>query len=192
MTALADVEDLTGQRFGLLTVTRRQVSSHGHVTWLCRCDCGKWAQRQTYVLLAGERTSCGCGQDVYRGWVVGLQCGHTTTFARFRAAPRCNSLILCLTCDERVLIMSVMDANGATGKIDEEDIEVARAPVPVPVVRHSGRRPNIMSEEMLAQARASLASQEMDRRQIAEMMGMSPATLGAYLRGQRVPRLAEA
>ena len=35
--------DLTGQRFGKLTVVRRDGSDkHGHSTWLCKCDCGQF------------------------------------------------------------------------------------------------------------------------------------------------------
>ena len=34
--------DLTGQRFGRLTVLRKAVSRKGkQIRWLCQCDCGK-------------------------------------------------------------------------------------------------------------------------------------------------------
>ena len=32
--------DLTGQRFGRLTVLKEAGKNCGHITWLCRCDCG--------------------------------------------------------------------------------------------------------------------------------------------------------
>nr|DAN76499.1 MAG TPA: Acetone carboxylase alpha subunit [Caudoviricetes sp.] len=33
--------DLTGQRFGRLTVIRYDHSEHDGAHWLCKCDCGK-------------------------------------------------------------------------------------------------------------------------------------------------------
>jgi len=53
--------DLTGQRFGRLTVVgcvgRNQFD---HVLWLCRCDCGNEKQATTSSLRGGRTVSCGC------------------------------------------------------------------------------------------------------------------------------------
>lgn len=54
--------DLTGQRFGKLTVlgessTRRNRKIH----WLCRCDCGITKDICGGSLRSGLSTSCGCG-----------------------------------------------------------------------------------------------------------------------------------
>lgn len=52
--------DLTGQRFGKLTVLA-PAENIGHMTsWLCRCDCGKEAVVMTAHLRSGQTTSCGC------------------------------------------------------------------------------------------------------------------------------------
>lgn len=59
-------KDLTGQRFGRLTV----LSVHSAPTdrksttykWLCRCDCGKTTVVSANALLTGKRRSCGCLQ----------------------------------------------------------------------------------------------------------------------------------
>lgn len=64
-TSAAKARDLTGQRFGRLTVLRRErlenPSSDGEVNgWLCRCDCGTEKVIRTQVLLRGEAVSCGC------------------------------------------------------------------------------------------------------------------------------------
>lgn len=32
--------DLTGQRFGKLTVLKRDYSKKGGTYWICQCDCG--------------------------------------------------------------------------------------------------------------------------------------------------------
>lgn len=59
--------DLSGQRFGRLTVIRRAGSSHGHATWLCKCDCGNEHITSANYLKQGHTTSCGCrNQEVRR------------------------------------------------------------------------------------------------------------------------------
>jgi len=61
--------DLTGSRFGRLTVLERQGTyyhrySCGSVDsrpiWLCRCDCGKTVLVQGHNLHSGGTRSCGC------------------------------------------------------------------------------------------------------------------------------------
>ena len=54
--------DLTGKRFGQITVIRKDTSNHGdtRVRWICHCTCGKeWSVRGTN-LRAGNTKSCGC------------------------------------------------------------------------------------------------------------------------------------
>lgn len=54
--------DLTGQRFGRLTVIERAGASGKEASWLCQCDCGK------RTIVAGTKLrstkkptrSCGC------------------------------------------------------------------------------------------------------------------------------------
>lgn len=50
--------DLTGQRFGLLTVIGRIKDNN----WLCRCDCGSEIVASDYRLTTGHNKSCGCLQ----------------------------------------------------------------------------------------------------------------------------------
>jgi hypothetical protein len=53
--------DLTGQRFGKLTVAARMPSSRtGQTRWLCHCDCGKAKIVQAGNLKTGHVASCGC------------------------------------------------------------------------------------------------------------------------------------
>lgn len=53
--------DLVGHKFNRLTVIaeagRRK---HGHVLWLCRCECGKETKLSTSDLNWGGTVSCGC------------------------------------------------------------------------------------------------------------------------------------
>lgn len=53
--------DLTGQRFGRLTVVRHAgKSAHGSVMWKCQCDCGKRKTIAGSSLRRGLTRSCGC------------------------------------------------------------------------------------------------------------------------------------
>ena len=54
--------DLTGQRFGHLTVLQQKGHDHTNVTWLCKCDCGKEKTVNGRSLRIGRTTSCGCSQ----------------------------------------------------------------------------------------------------------------------------------
>lgn len=54
-------EDLTGQKFGKLTVLFRGPNQNGRVMWQCRCDCGKEHAASAHDLKAGKCKSCGCG-----------------------------------------------------------------------------------------------------------------------------------
>lgn len=53
--------DLTGKKFGKLTVIERAEKSKSGVTrWKCKCDCGNEAIVSVYQLLNGNTKSCGC------------------------------------------------------------------------------------------------------------------------------------
>lgn len=52
--------DLSGRRFGRLSVQSRAPSSPRKVRWLCKCDCGREMAVFAYALKSGHTTSCGC------------------------------------------------------------------------------------------------------------------------------------
>lgn len=52
--------DLTGQRFGRLTVIRYDHAEHDGAHWLCKCDCGTEKVIAGYLLRNGATKSCGC------------------------------------------------------------------------------------------------------------------------------------
>lgn len=62
------MHDLTGKKFGRLTVVRRDIerdssaNRKGNVHWLCKCDCGnpKLSSVTGYCLENGHTQSCGC------------------------------------------------------------------------------------------------------------------------------------
>ncbi len=54
--------DLTGKRFGRLTVQRRSIfkNKFGHFKWICRCDCGAIVRLPRSDITTGHTRSCGC------------------------------------------------------------------------------------------------------------------------------------
>lgn len=59
-----NMKDLSGQRFGKLTVLHRLDEKIGSsYAWLCQCDCGNTLKVSTNALLSTPGTrSCGCGR----------------------------------------------------------------------------------------------------------------------------------
>lgn len=56
--------DLSGQKFGRLTVIERLFERRNHdyrsALWLCRCDCGNEVRTYAGYLKSGNTKSCGC------------------------------------------------------------------------------------------------------------------------------------
>lgn len=52
--------DLTGMRFGRLTVIERAETKNSKTRWKCLCDCGKYTYTITNRLVQGKSLSCGC------------------------------------------------------------------------------------------------------------------------------------
>jgi len=85
-----DSNDLTGERFGMLTVIKEsgRVKWEGgsRRLWLCKCDCGKQHTVRANDLKNGRTKSCGCGQGL-KGeknpkWVGGSSVVGFDTYAR--------------------------------------------------------------------------------------------------------------
>ena len=55
------IDDITGARYGLLTVVRYEGrAKNGHSLWLCKCDCGRETIVSRSNLQGGRQVSCGC------------------------------------------------------------------------------------------------------------------------------------
>lgn len=52
--------NLTGRKFGKLTVLYKIHNTNNHVFWLCVCDCGNLTEVRTDALRKGDTKSCGC------------------------------------------------------------------------------------------------------------------------------------
>ena len=68
MPKLGEYEDLTGRRFGKLTVTglarvdlvKSKKKNRRYYIWSCKCDCGNTCDVRSESLKSGHTTSCGC------------------------------------------------------------------------------------------------------------------------------------
>ena len=61
--------DLTGQKFGLLTVLEKtnERATNGGVIWKCKCDCGNITMVSSSHLKKGTTWHCGCQQIFSKG-----------------------------------------------------------------------------------------------------------------------------
>ena len=59
------IKDLTGQKFGRLTVIKFAGKIDGYNKWMCRCECNPEKEKpvETYCLNSGKTKSCGCLRD---------------------------------------------------------------------------------------------------------------------------------
>lgn len=58
---MSKLKDLTGQKFGRLTVLYKLHNYHKQGTyWLCLCDCGNFSESWSPQLQSGKIKSCGC------------------------------------------------------------------------------------------------------------------------------------
>lgn len=72
--------DLTGQRFGKLTVREKLPPLRdGRTRWLCDCDCGNSCVVNSYALRKKNQQSCGCGKVKD---IAGQRFGHLIVLKR--------------------------------------------------------------------------------------------------------------
>ena len=61
--------DISGRKFGRLTVIEKIKSSDAQVMWICKCECGKEIVLPSYTIWRGTVISCGC-HNKYGGLTV--------------------------------------------------------------------------------------------------------------------------
>ena len=64
--------DLTGHRYGKLTVIGPAENIGTRTAWLCRCDCGRETVVRSNRLRSGHTTSCGCVAPASGAGIRGL------------------------------------------------------------------------------------------------------------------------
>lgn len=73
--------DLTGKRFGKLTVTGFSHKTPKVKYWKCICDCGKECIKNQYNLVGGYTNSCGCLRNRLKD-LTGMRFGRLTVIER--------------------------------------------------------------------------------------------------------------
>ena len=58
--SMPSFRDLSGLRFGKLTVVERAENTHGRTMWRCRCECDGESTVTGGNLSSGRTKSCGC------------------------------------------------------------------------------------------------------------------------------------
>ena len=77
-------EDLSGQRFGKLTLIKKVgKDKSGHAIYECVCDCGNTTTANVIRLKNGQKKSCGClrGKNTYKD-LTGKRFGHLLVLGR--------------------------------------------------------------------------------------------------------------
>ena len=92
--------DLTGQKFGRLTVIKRAENKGRQVSWLCKCECGNEKVIVGSSLKNGATTSCGCLQKDITSKrkskdLTGQKFGRLTVIERKESDKHKNVLWLC-------------------------------------------------------------------------------------------------
>lgn len=59
-TSIARTVDISGKKYGMLTVIERDGSMTGSAAWLCQCECGNRKTIRGTSLRCGDTKSCGC------------------------------------------------------------------------------------------------------------------------------------
>ena len=95
--------DLTGQKFGRLTVLKQDISKNGHAYWICQCDCGNIISVLGNNLRNGKTKSCGCLQKELISErsiidLTGQKFGHLTVLRRDLSRIGNNAYWVC-QCD---------------------------------------------------------------------------------------------
>lgn len=111
--------DLTGNKYGRLTVLHKDVNrkTNSGSYWICQCDCGKIKSVKSSSLRRGEIESCGClrNEKVYvaneyrRDHLEGQRFGKLTVLKKDETKPKGVVYWICL-CDCGNLV-SVRGAN---------------------------------------------------------------------------------
>jgi 5-methylcytosine-specific restriction endonuclease McrA len=91
---MSSFQDLTGQKFGKLTVARRLEKHKAQTYWLCVCECGKNKSVQAGHLKNGSVRSCGCFKTPKYEDVAGQKFGLLTAVRR-ESYARAGTIWLC-------------------------------------------------------------------------------------------------
>lgn len=114
-------KDITGQRFGMLTVLdRAENTAAGKARWNCQCDCGKSTTVVGASLMNGSTKSCGClsaklAGDRNRGDLIGKRFGRLVVVEYRGSNAFQQSQYLCkCDCGKEKVVLAGNLTKGAT------------------------------------------------------------------------------
>ena len=118
--------DLSGHKFGRLTVIKFAHRKNSKRYWLCLCDCGQ-SKITTYNNLAyGQAKSCGCLKD-QRADIAGKKFGRLTVLNFISVDKGRNSRWLCLCdCGNSKIICQAALSRGSTKSCGCLNREIAK------------------------------------------------------------------
>lgn len=91
--------DLTGQKFGRLTVIERAENKGSKICWLCKCECGNEKVIRSSDLKSGKINSCGClkseKMSEHLNDLTGMKFGRITVIERVKNKGR----VVCWLCE---------------------------------------------------------------------------------------------
>ena len=200
--------DLTGRRFGSLTVIERVPDPQcKRVYWSCRCDCGNTCVRTTYVLTHGISASCGCVRrenpdaSGNRGNRGNRKPGRHPrsyyegkTYGRLTGVQGGNNGEWLWRCSCGGLVYASID-DVASGRITncgcipgEPDRRVAIPPpdAPAPAPEHKDKRnqPHGAADSKIARMRVARG---LSQAQLARIIGLHPSAIGFWEIGNVKP-----
>ena len=85
-------KDLSGQKFGKLTVLEFGYAKKGYNYWKCECECGRHTYTTTGGLNSGNSKSCGCANRLKKG-----VSGFNSLLYRYKRAAKLRNLKFLLT-----------------------------------------------------------------------------------------------
>ncbi len=108
-------DDLTGRRFGHVTVISRSNAPKDKSVWHCRCDCGNEFTAYASVLLSGKYTSCGkCKYHLIKvkETMIGKRYHHLTVEDIVETEPKKFMLLCRCDCGNQTLATTYQLTNG--------------------------------------------------------------------------------
>ena len=86
-----NIRDLSGEKFGMLTVISRVGSNkYGNALWNCECDCGGFKIVSTSDLKQGRVKSCGCLKSLGEKAIAKFLDEHKIDYMREYTFPDCK------------------------------------------------------------------------------------------------------
>ena len=108
-------QDLTGMKFGRLTVLERAENKGGKTYWRCRCECGEEVTVYSHSLKSGATKSCGCLGGGKLKDLTGQKFGRLTVLERTGSDERKNATWRCrCTCGNECIVTGHRLKSGET------------------------------------------------------------------------------